>query len=898
VSVSWRKILAATVLGLVTAVALAAMALAWRLSEGPIPLWFLDSRIAAALSGVLPEVTARVEHTELRWARHLPELRVTGVTLLHDGETLASFPSLGILPSLRALARGQFAVHRVSLSGVRVALVRDRDGQLKLGTDRAAGGGERTVDLSALLAFGGNQGSATKFLRRIRIRHAVLSLDDRAAGTLWRADDADINVKFDQDIVVGVATTLSGTSPASGVVRDLTLPLVASAKVSSGESDGAVDFEVSANDGSMVPAGSVGAPLPIRSLAAKGAYSTASRRIDLSKLHAAIGSAAIDSTASVSVDDATAGLVLKGELSSLSIAELRRLWPPAAAASTREWIDRNIRNGAVSRCVFAIRLPAANAGSKGLPADAVNARFDFQGMTVDYVRDLAPLSEARGSGTLNAERFEGRVTGGKVAGLDVEGGLVEIRFGGGPAHLKASTDVSGPSQELLTILGQAPLGIPQQIGIPASGLGGTNRSHVEVEVPLKAGVRSADVNVKAKAELHDASLPNLLAGVGIEGGELTVQVDDRTVNVEGESGLTGLPITVGRLRVAAKFVPGPGDRDNRLSIALDGSELLANGVATLDGKVLRAVKVARLRFGGNDVGVELERRESGGYHLSIDGASMDLEPFLHAEGPTAQLARTVRVPYDAAFNLQRVSIGKGVELSVVEGTTRGEGGRFAAFNGSANLPGAGFVRVGLTEQGPAKRLEVTSNRAGNLLKAAGIFQGAEGGQLSLAATVDDRGEKARVDGQVDASNFRVTQAPVMARILSLGSLDGIASMLGGEGILVSRAQVPFTWSRDRLDIREATAVGSIGITVDGSVDQTNRTVDLRGSVFPAYTLNSMLGRIPFIGDFLVGGKGAGVFGISYRVNGKLDNPNVEANALSALAPGMLRRWFVDPFQQR
>jgi AsmA-like protein len=388
-----------------------------------------------------------------------------------------------------------------------------------------------------------------------------------------------------------------------------------------------------------------------------------------------------------------------------------------------------------------------------------------------------------------------------------------------------------------------------------------------------------------------------LAGVGIEGGDLTVQVDDRTVSVEGETGLTGLPITVGRSRVAVAYVPSPGGSDDRLDIALEGSDLLAKGVATLDGRALRAVKVSRIRFGGNDVAVEVERLDSGGYHVSIDGANMDIEPFLHVRGPTAQLAETVRVPYDVAFSLQRVGIGKGVELSVVEGTARSEGGRFVAFNGSANLPGAGFVRVNLTEQGPVKRLEVASNRAGNLLKAAGILSAAEGGQLSLAATVDDRGEKARIDGQVEASDVRVTQAPIIARILSLGSLDGIASMLGGEGILVSRAQIPFTWSRDRLDVREATSVGAIGITVDGSVDQANRTVDLRGSVFPAYTLNSALGRIPFIGNFLVGGKGAGVFGIAYRVTGNLDNPNVEANPLSALAPGMLRRWFVDPFQR-
>src|SRR5205823_13295948 len=127
VSLSWRKILVATVVGFVTAVALAAIALAWRLGEGPIPLWFLDSRIEAALSGLLPDVTARVGHTELGWAGHLPELRVTGVTFFHGGEPVASFPSLGVLPSLRAFARGRLAAHRVSLSGVQLTLVRDRN---------------------------------------------------------------------------------------------------------------------------------------------------------------------------------------------------------------------------------------------------------------------------------------------------------------------------------------------------------------------------------------------------------------------------------------------------------------------------------------------------------------------------------------------------------------------------------------------------------------------------------------------------------------------------------------------------------------------------------------------------------------------------------------------------
>ena len=896
---SWKHILVETVFGLVAAGALAAGALAWRLSQGPIPLAFLDPRVEAALSGLLPGVTAHVERTELGWAGHLPELRVIGATLVHGDRQVASFPSLGILPSLRALARGRFALHRVSLSGARLTLVRDGDGQLKLGVDRAAGGGGQTVDLSALLASGGNDDSATRFLRRVRIRDAAVSLDDRSAGSLWRADDANLDIKFvDRGFAVRVAATLSMASPASGVVRELVLPLVATAKLSSGENDGvaSVAFEANAKEGRMVPAGSAGAPLPLRSFVAKGAFSPVSRTIDLRELHAAIGSAEIDSTASVSIDDPTAGLVVRGELRSLPIAELHRLWPPGAATSTREWIQRNIGGGVVSRCLFTLRFPAADARSKRLAADAVDVRFDFQGLTVDYLRDLAPLLDTRGSGTLDAERFEGRVTDGKIGGLKVDGGSVEIRFGGGPARLKASADVSGPSDEILAILDQPPLGIPQRIGIAARGLGGTSRSHVEVEMPLKSGLLSTDIKVTAKGELHDASLANLVAGVGIEGGDLTVRVDDGNVNVEGESGLTGLPMPVGRPRVAVAYVPSTGGSADRLDIALESEELLAKGVATLDGKTLRALSIARLRCWGNDLAAELTRRENGVYRISVDAASVDLEPVLRERGPVVEEADTVQEAYDLDFRVQRVSIGRGVELSAAQGVAHGERGRLAAFSGTGNVANAGQLRVNLVEQGPTRRLDVSSDRAGELLEAVGMFRGAEGGQLAFAGTVDDRGEKARVVGRLDLKDVRVTQAPIVARVLSLGSLNGIASLLGGKGILISRAQVPLTWSRDRLDVRGATAVGAIGITVDGGVDQVNRTIDLRGSVFPAYTLNSALGKIPFIGDFLVGEKGGGVFGIAYRVSGSLDNPNVEANPLSALAPGMLRRMFVDPFK--
>ena len=69
-------------------------------------------------------------------------------------------------------------------------------------------------------------------------------------------------------------------------------------------------------------------------------------------------------------------------------------------------------------------------------------------------------------------------------------------------------------------------------------------------------------------------------------------------------------------------------------------------------------------------------------------------------------------------------------------------------------------------------------------------------------------------------------------------------------------------------------------------------VDIRGTVVPAYALNSVLGHIPVLGDLLTGGeKGGGVFAANYSMSGTIDEPKILVNPLSALTPGFLRKVF-------
>jgi hypothetical protein len=93
-----------------------------------------------------------------------------------------------------------------------------------------------------------------------------------------------------------------------------------------------------------------------------------------------------------------------------------------------------------------------------------------------------------------------------------------------------------------------------------------------------------------------------------------------------------------------------------------------------------------------------------------------------------------------------------------------------------------------------------------------------------------------------------------------------------------------------LYIERARAVGpALALIATGDYGIEKQGLKFKGAIVPSYTINSVLGVIPILGDLLIGRKGEGVFAFTYKVGGDLIKPKVSVNLLSALAPGFLRR---------
>jgi hypothetical protein len=185
-----------------------------------------------------------------------------------------------------------------------------------------------------------------------------------------------------------------------------------------------------------------------------------------------------------------------------------------------------------------------------------------------------------------------------------------------------------------------------------------------------------------------------------------------------------------------------------------------------------------------------------------------------------------------------------------------------------------------------------SSNAGMVLRALDFTRSMRGGDLRVTGSYDDSKPGSPLSGNLRIDKFRIVDAPVLANILTLGSLTGIGDTMRGEGIFFERLDLPFAFTENRIHVKDARMSGpAIGLTADGQIDRAEDRLDIEGTLVPAYTINSFLGQVPVLGPLIVGREGEGVFAITYGVRGKTDDPTVIANPLSALAPGFLRRLF-------
>jgi hypothetical protein len=156
-------------------------------------------------------------------------------------------------------------------------------------------------------------------------------------------------------------------------------------------------------------------------------------------------------------------------------------------------------------------------------------------------------------------------------------------------------------------------------------------------------------------------------------------------------------------------------------------------------------------------------------------------------------------------------------------------------------------------------------------------------------------------GEILLREFVVRNEPALSRVISERTPTNDRSS-GGQSINLNAEEVDFTKLRadfvrtpTSLDIKDAVLWGKqVGFNLQGNVDYARDRIDIAGTFIPSYAFNNAFSQVPIVGLILGGGQNEGLFAVNFRVSGAVTAPAVTVNPLSALAPGILRK-FVDPF---
>ncbi|MBI1244386.1 MAG: hypothetical protein GC202_05215 [Alphaproteobacteria bacterium] len=331
-----------------------------------------------------------------------------------------------------------------------------------------------------------------------------------------------------------------------------------------------------------------------------------------------------------------------------------------------------------------------------------------------------------------------------------------------------------------------------------------------------------------------------------------------------------------------------------------GEGVSARGRVEFDdaGKTWRSAELADVKLAGRaDLRRFAARRAAPGGATSFDiaGDFLDVAPLLADKAKPAPDRPDLSVKIDLA----RLVLGEGREFDAFKADAHRGERRWETANLSARtakstaFPAGGDFSVRLDiGKGGNGRLDGHAEDAGALLKALDVTPNVVGGKFEIGGALDPARTDGAVVGKMSIENFRVVNAPGFARLLSVALLTGIVDSLRGEGIGFTRFDADFAWPDPRLEIRDGRMYGSaLGVTARGVLDLDEETVDLEGTLVPAYAVNSILGNIPILGQLLVGERGSGVFAASYRAKGPTGDPQISVNPLSTLAPGFLRRLF-------
>lgn len=540
--------------------------------------------------------------------RNAIDIRATGVTVTgSDGIALARVPELSLGLSLRALVRGRLAPTSLDALRPSIRVVRLLSGEFAFGfgvarddgqaprqdapaTSGETPGAERLIGIViGELLSDPDPARPLGYLRRVSVLGARVAFEDRLAGSYFQSPETEIVLlKSSEGVVGNVSLPLQydgkradirarldlGREPggysASLDFRDiepavfapsfpeitplaaLRIPLNGNVSVVGGL-DGSIDriaFDLAGGGGTLDIKELYREAIDVGSLRLRGTIRQDLREMVLDEAVVDLNGPTLYVSGSFATRAGESSVGLSGRLEDMPMAELERYWPPSLAPAPRKWVTEHMTEGTADVATIEIALRRASDESGTVTLDSLGGTFEYTGLSVEYLAPMPPVQGIGGRGRFDRDGlYLGVASGGIGKDVAITGGQVDITgldsmSAENPARITIDTNATGDVRAAMKVLDHQPLALGGKLGFATDKLDGSMQANIQFRFPLIRTLTPAMLEVRAKAQLSEASLSQGPFGLDVTKGALELDLTEREMTVAGDARLNGVSAAI------------------------------------------------------------------------------------------------------------------------------------------------------------------------------------------------------------------------------------------------------------------------------------------------------------------------------------------------------------------
>lgn len=272
----------------------------------------------------------------------------------------------------------------------------------------------------------------------------------------------------------------------------------------------------------------------------------------------------------------------------IPVSLVKSLWPENAARGAKNWVQKNLTNGIISNLSLGANIPLDSFKiSTKLKKEDINLKFNFNEMTVSFLKEMDSIHNSLGNAILDGQSFEVYLEKGQVLGKNHESIDIydskfiakEILKKHGPAEILINA--KGSLDDVMIFIYQHPRNFKRFIPIKLENISANSDLKVEFNFPLKSKLKFEEFIINSKANLTNVILNNIFSR-NFTSNLMSIDLTNDGINIIGK-------INSNEQDIDLTWKQDFKEKTNSTSISLSGS---------IDEKMLNSIVNSEIKFTG------------------------------------------------------------------------------------------------------------------------------------------------------------------------------------------------------------------------------------------------------------------------------------------------------------